>query len=1552
MKNILLLVVIMSFALVFCSAASANTVYVNGTNGNDSNDGSSWQYAKQTIGNATGTLDPNGTIYIANGNYTGTKNQNITITKNMTIIGQNQNTTIINAENITRIFTINNGITITLKNLTLQNGNSNNGSAIYNEGTLIISDSTFTGNNATEYYGGTIYNTGTLTVSDSTFKHNNANVGGAITNWGSGNTTITSSSLYNNTAISGSGGAIFNYGGSAAMTITDSTLYNNTASSSGGAIFNNGANMAITDSTLYNNTALHGGAISNQGGIITIINSTLYNNTAYKNAPEGGSYFSYGGAIYNIHASIVTITNCTLYNNTATTNGGAIYYDGSVNITITSSSLYNNTANNGGAIYNKGTGSLTVNYCRIIGNSLMDIYFSGASVDLEDNWWGSNDDPSDRVSGATVSNWLVLSTNIPSIMEPGKAYNVTVDLLHDQNNNPVSGAVPDGINVTFTIDLPSLGSFNPSSNVFVDGQATSEFSANTIGITNLTATVDNQTITKQIAIKILTQLQVGNVTGLTGDTANLTATLTDGNGTPIPNKTVTFKINNTTVGTATTDTNGTATYTYTIPTNTTPGQYVITADFPGDSNYYLSSGTGTLNVVSLTNLTVTNITSHPGSTTNLTATLTTTTGSPVPNKTITFKVNSTTVGTATTDNNGIATYTYNIPTNTTPGQYVITADFPGDGDYIASNGTGTLNVGLLNIYPGDDVQSIINEAISGYIIIFHDNNGNPYTYHVNLIIEAALNLTTQGQVTLNAANINSPVILLTSGANGTNITGFNITGAIYSTGIYVNSINNITLKNNTITGNERGVNLLNSNNNNINNNNITGNNYGVIVYGNSTLQNNTITGNSISGLSLIQSTHNNITGNTISGGSTGANLQDSDNNNLENNTITGNQNYGIYLDNSHNNTITMNNITGNQVGVSSTNNSTNNNITGNTISGGSIGVNLQESDNNNLENNTITGNQNYGIYLDNSHNNTITMNNITGNKYGVVVDGTSNSTILRFNNFDKNTSYGLVNTGSGTVSAIFNWWNTNTQTNVSKQVVNTGEGEITYDPWIVLTITANPTQILINGNSTITADLLHDSNGGYRNPANGVVPYTGTATFTTTLGSIQNTSFSNGLATSTLKAGSTLGTANINITINGITTNTNLTIYTPLKVTSTNPTNNAVNIPINKKITITFNENIKAGTNWVELKNSKGTAIPFTTSISGKILTINPKSNLAESLYTLTIHTGAVTDLAGNPIAYTTSKFITGTPPTVTSVNPANNKVINVANKALVITFSENIKAGSAFTSIKVTNPDGVSVKPLYKVINGKTLTLTRNGYYINGLTYTITLPTNSITDTAGNTITAYTSKFTVDFAKPTVTSVNPANNKVINVANKALVITFSENIKAGSAFTSIKVTNPDGVKVKPLYKVINGKTLTLTRNGYYINGLTYTITLPTNSITDTAGNTITAFTSKFKIDTTRPKITSVNPANTATKVARNKNIKITFNENIKTSNNPRIELKTNNGTPVKTGKSINGKTLTITHTKLKANTKYKLTIHTGAITDTAGNPLAAKTITFTTGNT
>jgi parallel beta-helix repeat protein len=404
-------------------------------------------------------------------------------------------------------------------------------------------------------------------------------------------------------------------------------------------------------------------------------------------------------------------------------------------------------------------------------------------------------------------------------------------------------------------------------------------------------------------------------------------------------------------------------------------------------------------------------------------------------------------------------------------------------------------------------------------------------------------------------------------------------------------------------------------------------------------------------------------------------------------------------------------------------------------------------------------------------------------------------------------------------------------------------------------------------------------------------------------------------------------------------------------VTGVDPANNKVINGVNKALVITFSENIKAGSAFTSIKvtNPDGVKVnPLYKVINGKTLTLTRNGNYIDGLtYTITLPTGSIIDTAGNTLAAAfTSKFtVDNTKPTVTSVDPANNKVITVADKALVITFSENIKAGSAFTSIKVTNPDGVKVDPLYKVINGKTLTLTRNGYYINGLTYTITLPTGSITDTAGNTLAAaFTSKFTVDFAKPTVSGVDPANNKIINVANKALVITFSEAIKAGSAFTSIKVTNPDGVAVNPLYKVINGKTLTLTRNGNYINGLTYTITLPTGSITDTAGNGINTFTSKFTIDTTKPTVAGVDPANNKIINVANKALVITFSEAIKAGSAfTSIKVANSDGVAVNPlYKVINGKTLTLTRNGNYINgLTYTITLPTGSITDTAGNTLA-----------
>jgi methionine-rich copper-binding protein CopC len=105
-------------------------------------------------------------------------------------------------------------------------------------------------------------------------------------------------------------------------------------------------------------------------------------------------------------------------------------------------------------------------------------------------------------------------------------------------------------------------------------------------------------------------------------------------------------------------------------------------------------------------------------------------------------------------------------------------------------------------------------------------------------------------------------------------------------------------------------------------------------------------------------------------------------------------------------------------------------------------------------------------------------------------------------------------------------------------------------------------------------------------------------------------------------------------------------VNTAPTVKSTDPVNNAVNIPTNKVIKINFSEAIKFGTSsWIELKTSSGKAISFTKTITGSTLIITPTTKLAKgTTYTVIIHTNSITDLLGKGLAtpYTT-KFKTGT---------------------------------------------------------------------------------------------------------------------------------------------------------------------------------------------------------------------------------------------------------------------------------------------------------------------
>ena len=187
------------------------------------------------------------------------------------------------------------------------------GGAISNEGKLIVNDSTFSGNGALGNgatgiagNGGSILNFGTLTVIRSSFSKNNTGTvasGGAIHN--EGTSSVISSTFSDNIAAPegpGSGGAIFNSG---TLTIAKSTFSGNASGfGDGGAIENKGMLAVINSTFSANSTKECGGSIASGflSGTATIVNSTFSGNVGGFDCGGGGDI---SGSAYSLKSTIV-----------------------------------------------------------------------------------------------------------------------------------------------------------------------------------------------------------------------------------------------------------------------------------------------------------------------------------------------------------------------------------------------------------------------------------------------------------------------------------------------------------------------------------------------------------------------------------------------------------------------------------------------------------------------------------------------------------------------------------------------------------------------------------------------------------------------------------------------------------------------------------------------------------------------------------------------------------------------------------------------------------------------------------------------------------------------------------------------------------------------------------------------------------------------------------------------------------------------------------------------------------------------------------------------
>jgi len=216
----------------------------------------------------------------------------IMINKDLTVAGPGANLLTISGNSSSRIFAIPSGQDVSISGITFANGVASFGGAIFNQGTLSATFSTFNGNFGTS--AGAILNEGALSVANDTFTSN----------------------------------------------FTDS-LFN------GGAIENTGGTLSATNCTFSGNSANGGGAIAGDstGGSVAVTNCTFSGNSGFGT----GIFIESSTTTLSLVNTIIagTGTGCTGMG-TITTNSHNLIQDGSCSPMLTGDPKLGPLQGNGG----------------------------------------------------------------------------------------------------------------------------------------------------------------------------------------------------------------------------------------------------------------------------------------------------------------------------------------------------------------------------------------------------------------------------------------------------------------------------------------------------------------------------------------------------------------------------------------------------------------------------------------------------------------------------------------------------------------------------------------------------------------------------------------------------------------------------------------------------------------------------------------------------------------------------------------------------------------------------------------------------------------------------------------------------------------------------------------------------------------------------------------------------------------------------------------------------------------------------------------------------
>lgn len=313
-------------------------------------------------------------------------------------------------------------------------------------------------------------------------------------------------------------------------------------------------------------------------------------------------------------------------------------------------------------------------------------------------------------------------------------------------------------------------------------------------------------------------------------------------------------------------------------------------------------------------------------------------------------------------------------------------------------------------------------------------------------------------------------------------------------------------------------------------------------------------------------------------------------------------------------------------------------------------------------------------------------------------------------------------------------------------------------------------------------------------------------------------------------------------------------------VTSASPAQSSTDVLWDtQEITLTYDENIKAGSNFLGVELQSIDATKISVNIDKNKLIITSYANLASGVNKLIVPEGAVTDMSGNPqgyfeLVFTVEEKISRKIEVISSNPQDKEKEVPVDSEISLRFNTGEIVAGDAFSGnnwLRTAADQVVSVTP---TLNGDTLTLNPKEPLKPGMVYEISIPSGAVRDRFMNENGAQTITFktAADTAAPVITSVYPLNGQKHVDIHQGLEVSFLAPVKPAQCNLILKDSLGNVIGVYKNSADTSANTVILVPYTPLKPNTEYTLTGPYDSTLDPAQ---LEFSTRF---TTGPNVLSI----------------------------------------------------------------------------------------------